>query len=186
MGRLEGSIAEHRRALDAEPLSLIINSSLGWTLIRARRYDQAIEELRKTLDMDPSFVQARLQLGLAYEQKGMFADAIAELRQTVSLSGGAPRCVSTLGHAYAISGQRRMAEQALARLRKQARQRYVAPYDMAEIHIGLGQKEQVFKYLEMAYADHSCLILWLRTDPRFDTIRGDPRYGDLLRRMHLT
>jgi TolB-like protein/Tfp pilus assembly protein PilF len=185
-GRLDEGIAEERRALEAEPLLLAISLTLGTSLERARRYDQAIEELRKTLDMDPSFVQGRLHLGRAYEQKGMFADAIAELRQAVSLSGGAPRCVSALGHVYAVSGQRRMAEQALAWLQEQAKQRYVPPYDIAEIYAGLGQKEQAFQYLEIAYADHSSWMLFLRVDPPFDPIRGDPRYQDLLRRMHLT
>ena len=78
-----------------------------------------------------------------------------------------------------------MAEESLARLREQAKQRYVAPYDMAEIHIGLEQKEQALKYLEMAYRDHSCWMVFLRNDPHFDSIRGDPRYQDILRRMHL-
>ena len=79
-----------------------------------------------------------------------------------------------------------MAEESLARLEQQARQRYVAPSDIAEILIGLDEKEQALKYLEMAYADHSSWMIWLRVDPRFDSIRGDPRYQDLLRRMHLT
>ena len=116
----------------------------------------------------------------------MLAEAIAELRQALSGSGGGPRFVSALGHAYAISGQRRMAEESLAQLKEQSKHRYVTPYDMAEIHIGLQEKEQALKYLEMAYADHSGRMIWLRVDPRFDAIRGDPRYLDLLRRMHLT
>jgi serine/threonine protein kinase/tetratricopeptide (TPR) repeat protein len=186
MGRSNEAIAERRRALEADPLSLIISAVLGRALHFARHYDQAMEELRKTLDMDPGFAQAHFFLGWVYEQKGMFAEAIAELRQGLSGSGGAPRYVSALGHAYAISGQRRMAEQSLALLQEQAKQRYVAPSDMAEIHIGLGEKEQALKYLEMAYQDHSCWMIWLRVDPRFDAIRGDPRYLDLLRRMHLT
>jgi TolB-like protein/Tfp pilus assembly protein PilF len=186
MGRLDESIAERRRALEAEPLSLIISTVMGRALYFARHYDQAVEELRKTLDLDSSFVQAHFFLGLVYEQKGMFADAIAELRQSLSASGGGPHYVSALGHAYAISGQKRMAEQSLARLTEQSKQRYVAPYDMAEIYIGLAEKEQALKYLEMAYQDRSCWMTWLRVDPRFDPIRGDPQYQDLLRRMHLT
>ena len=94
--------------------------------------------------------------------------------------------MSALGHAYAISGQKRMAEESLARLTEQSKQRYVPPYDMAEIYIGLAEKEQALKYLEIAYQDRSCWMTWLRVDPRFDPIRGDPRYKDLLRRMHLT
>jgi tetratricopeptide (TPR) repeat protein len=185
-GRPDDAVAERRRALEAEPLSLIISTTLGRALYEARKNDQAIEELRKALDLDPSFAQARLYLGIVYEQKGMSREAIAELQQALGASGGYPRYLSALGHAYAISGQRKMAEESLARLQEQAKQRYVAPYDMAEIHIGLDEKEQALKYLEMAYADHSFAMVFLRVDPRFDSIRGDPRYQDLLRRMHLT
>src|SRR5262249_11958201 len=152
----------------------------------ARRYDEAIAEVRKTIDMDPSFVEAHLYLGWAYEQKGKFPEAIAELRQALSGSRGAPRYVSALGHAYAISGQRRMAEESLARLKEQAKQRYVAPFDMAVIHIGLEEKEQALKYLDVAFEDRSFYLCWLTTDARFDRIRDDPRYHDLIRRMHLT
>ena len=185
-GRLEEMVAEGRRALEADPLSLIISASLGYCLFVARRYDQAIEEVRKTIDMDPSFVEAHLYLGWVYEQKGMFPEAIAELRQALSGSGGSPRYVSALGHAYAISGQRKMAEESLVRLKEQSKQRYVAPFDMAVIYIGLEEKEQALKYLDMAFEDRSFNICWLATDLRFDAIRGDPRYQDLLRRMHLT
>ncbi len=186
MGRLDESIATRRRALESEPLSLVISASLARVLYFARRYDRATEELRKTLDMDPSFLEAHLFLGWTYEQKGMFPEAIAELQQALSASGGHPRFVSALGHAYAISGQRRMAEESLARLKEQAKQRYVSPYDIAVIYIGLQEKEEALRSLEMAFADHSGWMIWLRVDPRFDAIRGDPRYQDLLRRMHLT
>jgi tetratricopeptide (TPR) repeat protein len=123
MGRLDEAIAERRRSLEAEPLSLITSAVLGHSLYCAGHYDQAIEQLRKTLDMDPSFVEAHLYLGWIYEQKGMFAEALAELRQALSASGGGPRFVSALGHAYAISGQRRMAEESLTRLTELAKQR---------------------------------------------------------------
>ena len=186
MGRLDEAIAERRRALEAEPLSLIISASWDGSYIEARHYDQAIEELRKTVDMDPSFVVAHLFLGWVYEQKGMLPEAIAEFQQALSNSGGDPRFVSALGHAYAISGQRRMAEESLARLKEQAKQRYVSPYDIAVIYIGLQERDQTWKYLELAYQDRSYWIIFLRVDPRFDAIRGDPRYQDLLRRMNLT
>jgi tetratricopeptide (TPR) repeat protein len=131
-------------------------------------------------------VEAHLYLGLVYERKGMFTEAKAEFRQALSLSGGHPRFVSSLGHAFATSGQRRMAEAFLARLREQAKQRYVAPYDIAVVYVGLKDTDQTFKYLKMAYQDRSFWLVYLRVDPRFDPIRGDPRYQDILRRMHLT
>jgi TolB-like protein/Tfp pilus assembly protein PilF len=186
LGQWEQAIAERRRALEAEPLNLIVSANMGRVLSYAGHDDQGIEELRKTVDMDPSFIEAHLYLGWAYEKKGMVAEAIAELRQALSLSGGHPRFVSALGHAYAVSGQRRMAEENLVHLKEQAKQRYVAPYDIAVVYAGLKETDEVFRYLELAYQDHSFWMVWLRIDPRFDGIRGDPRYQDVLRRMHLT
>ncbi len=115
----------------------------------------------------------------------MFAEAIAEFRQALSASGGDSRLVSALGHAYAISGQKKMAEDSLARLKEQSKQRYVAPIDIAVVYAGLKETDQTFKNLERAYQDRSFWLIWLRIDPRFDGIRGDPRYQDILRRMHL-
>lgn len=136
--------------------------------------------------MDPSYIEPHLYLGWIYERKGMFAEAIAEIRQALSLAGGDPRFVSSLSHAYAISGQRKMAEESLARLKEQAKRRYVAPYDIAVVYAGLKETDQTFKYLELGYQDRSFWMCWLRVDPRFDGIRGDPRYQNILRRMHLT
>ncbi len=185
-GRLEESIAESRRALEAEPLSLIISASLGLDLYYARHYDQAIKQLRKTIDLDRNFVPAHWYLGSVYEQKAMFAEAIAEFRQALSASGDDPRFVSALGRAYAISGQRKMAEDSLVRLQEQSKQRYVPPIDIAIVYAGLKDMDQTFKYLEMASEDRSVFLVWLKVSPHWDGIRDDPRYQDLLRRMHLT
>jgi non-specific serine/threonine protein kinase len=186
MGKLEEGVSESRRGSEAEPLSSIAGALLGWALGVAGHYDLGIEQLRKTIDMDPSFVEAHGNLGIVYDQKGMVAEAMAEFRQALSLSGGEPRFVGNLGHVYAISGQRKLAEESLVRLNEQSNQRYVAPYDIAVVYIGLGEKDRALKYLEMAYRDRSFSMTWLKVDARFDPIRGDPRYQDILRRMHLT
>ena len=141
MGRLDESLALLKRAEEMEPLSLIISSSVGRTLYDARQYDQAIEQLRRTLDMDANFPFAHLCLGWAYEQKGMFDEAIAEFQKGSSLSGGEPTMVGALGHAYAVSGRKDRAQNVLVELKQQSRRRYVAPYEIAVIYIGLGDKE---------------------------------------------
>jgi serine/threonine protein kinase/tetratricopeptide (TPR) repeat protein len=185
MGRPDESLAAYRRALETEPLSLIISAMTGRGLYFLRRYDDAIDQLRKTLELDPSFAEAHLCLGLAYEQKGMYAEAIAALRQGLEDSGGEPRMAGALGHAYAVSGRRTDAEKILLQLTEQSRHRYVAPYDIAVVHLGLGNQRQAFDYLERAFDDHSHWLIFMRADPRFDSVRGDPRYQDLLRRMLL-
>jgi len=114
----------------------------------------------------------------------MLGEAIAELQRALDLSGGS-RFESALGHAYAVAGQRKLAEKSLARLLEQSKQRYVAPYDVAAVYAGLKETGATFKYLESAFEDRSFWMCWLRVDPRFEAIRNDPHYHDILRRMHL-
>ena len=115
----------------------------------------------------------------------MLNEAIAAFQKGSSLSGGDPLIAGGLGHAYAVSGQRDRARKLLEELKQLSKHRYVAPYEIAVIHIGLGDKEQAFEWLEKAFQDHSHWLLWLKVDPRFDSIKGDPRYLDLRRRMGL-
>jgi TolB-like protein/Flp pilus assembly protein TadD/tRNA A-37 threonylcarbamoyl transferase component Bud32 len=184
-GRQDEGRAEMRRAMELDPLSLSVSGDYAYSLYVGRQYDQAITELQKLIEMDPSYAQAYLFIGRVYEQKGSFDEAIAELQRGVSLSGGSPRFLAALGHAYAISRHRKLAEEYLARLQEQRKHAYVGPSNIAVIYAGLKDTDQTFKYLEMAYEDHSAVLTFVTVDPRFDSIRGDPRYRDLLRRMHL-
>jgi eukaryotic-like serine/threonine-protein kinase len=185
MGLIDESIAAHKRAQELEPLSLIINATMGRSLYFGRRYDEARAELEKIVDLDPDFPQTHLYLGLVYEQRGRYKDAIAEFQKGLSLSEGESEIAGALGHAYGVSGQRREAEQALATLKARSTKAYIAPFDIALIYIGLGATDSTFEWLEKAYEDHSTWLGWLKVDPRFDDVRDDPRYRDLLRRMNL-
>ncbi len=185
MGRLDEALAVIKRAEEMEPLSPIISSTVGVQLYDARQYDQAIEQLRRVIDTDANFPQAHLYLGWAYEQKGMFEEAIAEFEKGSKLSGGDPRMVGALGHAYAVSGRKDRAQNVIVDLKQQSRRRYVAPFEIAVIYIGLGDKDLTFEWLEKAYRDHSHWLTWLKVDPRFDSLHGDSRYRDLRRRMGL-
>ena len=185
MGRLDEALVARKRAEELDPLSLIDSSVVGWDLYHARQYDQAIQQLRRTLDMDANFPFAHLCLGLAYEQKGMFKEAIGELQKGSSLSGGEPTTVGALGHAYAASRRKDEAQKVLVELKQLSRRRYVPPYDIAVIYIGLGDKDLTFEWLEKAYRDHSSWLPFLKVDPRFGSLQGDSRYRDLRRRMGL-
>jgi Flp pilus assembly protein TadD len=154
-------------------------------LYYARRYDQAIEQLGKTLEMDPNFARAHWILALAYEQVGRSEEAVLECKKAVDLSGGDPVVLGVLGHAYAMSGKRSEAQKVLAELKDLSKRRYVAPFDIALIYSGLGDKAQTLEWLEKAYEDHSQRLLWIKVDPRLDSLRGEPRFQDLLRRMGL-
>ena len=185
MGRLDESLAMAKRREEVDPLSLINSTLVGRILCFKRQPDLAIAQLRRVLDTDANFAQAHLYLGLAYEQKGMFEGAIAEFQSGSILSGGDPRMTGALGHAYAVSGHKDRAQNVLAELEQLSKQRYVAPFEIAVIYTGLGEKDQTFEWLEKAYQDHSPWLMWINVDPRFDSLHGDPRYGDLRRRMGL-
>jgi adenylate cyclase len=176
---------EMKRALELDSLSLPINTNLGFVHYFARRYDEAIEQFRKALDMDGNFAEAHRGLGEALIQKGMLAEAASALRQAWTLSGGSTESLAQLGHAYAVAGMTTEVQQVLEDLTAQGQHKYVPAHDVAAIYTGLGEKEQAFQWLEKAYEQHSYLLVWLKVDPKMDSLRADPRFTDLLRRLNL-
>ena len=184
-GQFDEAIAEIKRGLELDPVSLIINADLGAAFYVARRYGQAIDQLRKTLQLDPNFALAHSFLGMVYEQKGMFEQAIAERQKAVILSAGAPGQLARLGHSYAVAGRRKEAVKILARLKQLSNQRYVRPYDIALMYVGLGETEQAFEWLEKAYEDRTGELVYIDVVHQFDPLRSDPRFQDLLRRIGL-
>jgi Flp pilus assembly protein TadD len=122
---------------------------------------------------------------MAYEQKGMYAEAVAELQKAVNVSPGSPFALGSLGHAYAVSGDREKARQVLSDLRELSRRRYVSPFDTAVIYAGMDDEDRAVEWLEKAFDDRSLEMIFLKVDPRFDSLRADPRFVNLLRRMGL-
>ena len=184
-GRFDEALAENRRAQELDPLSIPINMTLGWVLLNARQYDQSAEQLRKTLEMDQNFALAHHRLGLVYEQQGKYAEAVDEFKQVVNLLPGKPLGIAALAHAYALSGKRAEAQKALAQLQELSRQRFVSPTFIALIYVALGDKEQAFAWLEKAHNENDANLARLKVDPRFDTLRSDQRFNDLVRRVGL-
>jgi len=185
LGRHEESIAEKKRAQELEPLSLIINAGIGFSFYLAREYDQAIAAQRKTLELDPNFFLEHSNLGLAYEAQGMYEKAIAEHQKAVAFSGGAILTLASLGHAYAVSGKRAEAQKILDELHELSKQRYVSPFRIAIIYKGLGKKDQAFAWLEKAYEERDPALNHVKVEPRCDSLRSDPRFTALLKKMRL-
>jgi len=183
-GRTDEAIAEAKQALETDLLSLIINALVGWVFYHARQYDKAIEHNRETLEMDPNFVPSHLFLGQAFEQIGRFDEAIAEFQKAIHLSGGSAQLIAALGHAYSVSGNRDGAIRILEELQHLSKQRYVPPLDIALIHAGLSQKDEAIEWLEKAYKQQSCSLVYIKVDPRLDPLRSDLRFQELLRRMN--
>ena len=147
---------------------------------------RAIESLRKTLEMDPNFALAHFRLGGAYESKGMYEEAIAEYQRVIELSGSSTDKSSmsaNLAHAYAASGRGDQARDILDRLKEQSQQPYFSPFDIAAIHTALGEKDQAFEWLEKAYEARTPDLRFLKVTQWMDSLRSDPRFADLLRRV---
>jgi serine/threonine protein kinase/Tol biopolymer transport system component/Tfp pilus assembly protein PilF len=185
MGRFEESLTESFRGLELDPLDLTMNTHLGWHYLMARQDDQAIEQLQKTLELDHSFINARLYLARAYERKGMCREAIAEIQKVRGFYGQSQIASGLLGHALAVAGQRDEALNIVEELNEQSKREHVWPYNIAIIHVGLGRTDEALQWLERAYLEHSDDLIYLKVDPVFDSLRSDPRFKDLLRRVGL-
>jgi len=179
-GRFDESLAEMKIARELDPVSLIILKDSGEVYYAARKYDQAIEYFRKVLEMDPSFIPARRLLAMTYLQQRDFPGAIREL-QTAIGQEAAPDTLAELGYVYALSGRKPEAERILRGLRHKSKLRYTSPRDYALIYAGLGDKDKAFECLENAFREGS-VLLELKVDARWDPLRGDPRFTDLLKR----
>ncbi|MGH7595064.1 MAG: protein kinase domain-containing protein [bacterium] len=184
MERLDEAITEIKRAQELDPLSLIINSMVGWIFYLARQYDQAIEQYRKTLEMDPHFVFAHNALGSAYQQKGMYEEAIAAFLRAKTVSGDSLQAVA-LGEAYELSGWRGYCRKALDLANEKSKQSYISPYIIARRYADLGEKDQAFEWLQKAYEERISVLLWLKLEPGFDSLRSDPRFTALLKKVGL-
>jgi serine/threonine protein kinase/tetratricopeptide (TPR) repeat protein len=186
MGRNDQSIAEAKRAQQADPLSGFANFNVGGALVFARQWDPAIEQLHRAIEVDPTFWFSHCFLGRAYEQKGKLPEAIAEFQRALELEEDNAEIWSGLGHAYALSGKRAEAQKVLEHLKGVSAHSWVAPYNIAVIYAGLGEKEQAFAFLDQAYKDRSYYLpTYLATDARIDSLRSDPRFVELRKRVGL-
>ena len=184
MGRQEEAIVENRKALELDPLSLIINMESGLPFYSERRFDEAIPYFRKTLEMDPNFGLAHCVLGWAYEGKSQYPDAINELETALRLDDSVP-VLSALAHAYALAGRQTDAKRVLDQLQERAKKHYVSPFFLATVFVGLNENERALDSLDAAYAHHDWVLLWVNAGHSLDPLRSQPRFVDLLQRLNL-
>jgi TolB-like protein/DNA-binding winged helix-turn-helix (wHTH) protein len=182
-GRREEALAESNRALELDPVSPIINLHLGWHYLYTKQYDRALEQLAKTLELDPDYALAHWYRGLAYEQKKMYPEALREIGRAKDLLPRNAVVQCDIGHVYAVSGDKGNAEKVIAALKEESAHRYVNAYELALIYVGLRQNDQAFKSLDRAFREHSDMLVYLKVDPRLDSIRSDSRFADLMRRV---
>jgi adenylate cyclase len=182
MGRFDKAIAAEKKALELDPLNTLLNTDLAFFLYWARRYEDATTQIRKTLELDPNNAFAHSILGWCLIWKGSKAEARAEFEKATTLDD-LPWYVSSVGYAWAVSGDRAKAEQVLRELEELAKQRYVSPANRAAVYLGLGENEKALDWLEKAYEDRDPIFWWINGDQLYDSLRGAPRFEALVQKV---
>jgi tetratricopeptide (TPR) repeat protein len=178
-GRLDEAIFEHKRARELDPLNPLHTAYLGLLYLMKRQDKEAIEEAQKSLELNPDFATGLSVLGRAYVEKGMYEEAIAAHQKLVEV---APLRGGDLGRTYALAGQRDEARKMLAELEKRKATPFVA-FELAILYTALGEKDEAFRWLN--YEHPHAFFPWFRVLPEFESLRDDPRFKVLLRKMNL-
>ena len=140
---------------------------------------------RKTLEFDPNFFLPHFHLGRAYLEKGMYPEAVAEFERARTLSGGYPAMIAGLGYAQARAGHAAEARRVLAELQQIAQHRYVPALYFAGVYVGLRDNREALAWLNKAYQERSDYLVYLKVEPMADSLRDDPQFQQLLRRIGL-
>ena len=185
MGRTAESLVESRRCLELDPLDLVINLHMAWHHHWARQFEEAVEQCRIAGELFPDTFWLPFFLGMAYQQLGRIGEATVQLRRATGISGTVTFTTAALGHLYASSGRTPQARVIFEDLRARAAVSYVPSYDLALVCAGLGWQDQAFEWLGKAFEERSGWLAYLRIEPRLDSLRGDPRFAELLKRVHL-
>lgn len=185
LGRMNESLAASLRALELDPLDPEMSVHLAFHYFNARQYDEALESCRSAQEIDPNFHETYWMLGLAYGGKELFEEAITALRRGIALSGESAMERMALGYVYGRAGRKAEAEGILQELNELARRRHVSGYDFAVVYAGQGLKDRALESLERAYRERTNWMPYISVDPRLDSLRSDPRFQDLLRRLDL-
>ncbi len=177
-GQFDQALAEANRALELDPFSRTVNNSLAFTYFMARRYPEAIAQFRKTIELDPSAAGPHWSLAKPLELSGQFEEAIAEYEK--GSDAGEQFSVSYLAHVYAAKGEHEKALQMLKQLEDLEGRGVVWPFGFAIAHIALGNKDRAVDWLERSYREKDPNVFFIKVDPFFDPLRGDPRFEKLV------
>ncbi len=184
-GRMDEALAESERALELDPLSSVMNTHLGWHYMYAREYDTAMRHLDYTLLLEPDFPLAAWYKGLIYEQQGLYRESEAAFERAMSPSVDNLFIRADAAHMYAVSGQKERVKSELAEFEAMAKDRYVSSFRLAVICVGVGEDDRAFEYFDKALAEHSDMLVYLNLDPRFDRLRSDKRFQELVSKVGL-
>jgi TolB-like protein/Tfp pilus assembly protein PilF/tRNA A-37 threonylcarbamoyl transferase component Bud32 len=183
MRRFDEAEREALRAIEIDPESPTIHQAVGWVYYQARRFEHALKQNEKVFEIDPDFIIALYVQSRASSVLGRHEEAVEAARRACELSGSSPSFLAVYGQACALAGLEEEARGVLAQLSELSKQRFVSPYHIALVHIGLGQKDEAFACLEEAYKLREGWLTWILTDAVLDPLREDPRFAVLVERM---
>lgn len=182
-GQFEDALFEIRQAQALDPLSLIINTNVGWILYFAGNFQEAGEHLQKTLEMDSNFMSAHIKLGWVLQQEGRHRKAVNEFEKALILSNNEVAVLALCAEAYALAGNKAKAKKLLLQLEHLTQQRYLSPYWKAMVYLALEDNDTAFKLLSSAIQCHCVTLIWLNVEPKFNHIRSDSRFHRLLHQL---
>jgi TolB-like protein/Tfp pilus assembly protein PilF len=183
LGQFDEAIAEGKRSVELDPLSIVINADLGETFFYARRFDESVAQLRKTLEIDPTSFYARYNLGIALQAKGDLSGAITEYEKAKQLSDN-PAVATFWAQAKAHAGDKDAARRMLSELDDISKHREVVGYLRALLYLSLDNKDEAMRWLEQGYEERDgSNISWIKVDPLLDPLHGDPRFEALVQKV---
>ena len=178
------AFAENQLARELDPFSLAVLADSSFYFYMGRQYDRAIDQGQKALQLDPRCYTCRTYVALSEVQKGQFSEATQEI-EPVKFPEAAPIDVATTVSILALAGETTRASSLEKSLQVQMAQRYICPYEVATAYTALGKKDDAFKWLQKSYEARSICVIWLNSEPRFDSLRSDPRFAALVRQVGL-
>jgi serine/threonine-protein kinase len=185
LGRLDQACEEMMLAQALDPISSIIGRDLARIYYYKQDYEAALEQCDHTIELNPHFSQAYWILGFVQEQRGEFDESAAAFQRAIQLSPQSPLMQAALGRTFALSGKQDEALRILRGLQELAEKRYVSPFELASIHFALGRTDEGFQWLSKAFQDRCFELISLRVDPRWESLRGNPRFLKLFDQLGL-
>jgi TolB-like protein/Tfp pilus assembly protein PilF len=184
VNRLHDAIAERKKAVEIDPLSLIMNFELGLGYFYSRDYDNAIDQFHKTLELQPDFRPPLQFLPICLEEKGQFDAAEKAFKDAANLVGiDTSVALANLAHFYGRRGRIGEARSLLKQLEQQSTQKYVPADAIAMVYVGLADKDGAFLWLDKAYEERAFKLAWLKVEPQWDPLRSDPRFQALVKKI---
>lgn len=183
--RFDEALEVETKALELEPMTMVIRASFIWINYQARRYEKSIAYGKEVVEIDPNFALGRFYYGLSLAQMHRYDEAIEQLTKALELSTGGALIKGALGNVYAVAGYWESAEKILGELQSFPTNRDVSPFFLALIYAGLGDAERALQMLEDTVEERYCWASYLKSEPAFDGLRKEKRFTDLLEKMGL-